>query len=354
MTNLTKDDIRAAVAAGIMSEAQAASTLALADTRRGMRENLDGLDEPFELFRGFNEIFIVFGLGILFTGYLGVFTAIDSEWWSFNIGILGLPPVILLSRYFILKRSMVAPAIALTLMTAGLASLIGSTAASLLGGDNAVLPSVASATVATAMIGYWRVFQVPFALFVFSGAVFACVFSLAALSGAELNDTQDIFLLSGDGPFSMITIGLGLITLVFALRFDMSDPHRVTRRTANAFWLHIVAAPAITNTIALTLFQADTVRAQIALLAFVLAMALFSVVIDRRSFLISGIGYLVALAFTAQESGAFLIILTLGAVLTLGAGLVVLGAKWEAIRIYTMNALPNFPGKDRLAPWTEG
>ena len=47
--SLDKDDIRAAVAGNILTEPQAASLMALADQRRGTRENMDGLDEPFEL-----------------------------------------------------------------------------------------------------------------------------------------------------------------------------------------------------------------------------------------------------------------------------------------------------------------
>jgi hypothetical protein len=27
------------------------------------------------------------------------------------------------------------------------------------------------------------------------------------------------------------------------MAFDMSDPHRVTRRAAQGFWLHVVARP---------------------------------------------------------------------------------------------------------------
>ncbi len=35
----------------------------------------------------------------------------------------------------------------------------------------------------------------------------------------------------------------------------------------------------------------------------------------------------------------------------LGAGLVLLGAQWEALRRRVMRALPRFPGKDRLPPY---
>ncbi len=65
---MDRDDLRAAVGAGIVTEAQAASLASLADSRRGARTDLAVGDEPFELFKGFNEVFIVVGLLILAMG----------------------------------------------------------------------------------------------------------------------------------------------------------------------------------------------------------------------------------------------------------------------------------------------
>ena len=62
---ISSDDLRAAVASGLVTEAQAAALTSLADSRHGAREKLDPSDKSFELFRGFNEIFIVIGLLIL-------------------------------------------------------------------------------------------------------------------------------------------------------------------------------------------------------------------------------------------------------------------------------------------------
>lgn len=340
MSTLDKDDIRAAVAAGILDEAQAAATLALADSRRGVRENLDGLDEPFELFKGFNEIFIVVGLCILYGGFIGLT--------GMAMNAVGLLLIIPLAGYFIRKRRMVAPAIALALMTAGLAGMIGVDIATMVNAEDELGVALGAGFVAVIMFAFWWAFHVPFALLLIAGAVFTTIFALTALGGHEIDEFSEIFLLSADGPFSIITIALGLVALILALRFDLSDPHRVTRRASNAFWLHVVAAPAIMNTIAMTLFQSEGALAPIALLLFVLVMALFAIVIDRRSFLISGVGYVVALAFSVAEGGAFLIILLLGVVLVL------LGAKWEAIRIAVMRRLPAFPGKDRLPPYAQG
>ena len=145
----------------------------------------------------------------------------------------------------------------------------------------------------------------------------------------------------------MLTILLGFIGLALALRFDMSDPHRVTRRAQNGFWLHIIAAPAIVNTIAITLFRSESDVALFGLILFLAAMSLFAIIIDRRSFLIAAISYVVAIAVTVIEGDAALTILILG------GGLVLLGAKWEAIRCAMMNRLPDFPGKTHLPPYAK-
>ena len=66
---IERDDLKAAVGSGLINEKQAADLISLSDSRRGARENLNPGDEPFELFKGFNEIFIVIGLLILSTGW---------------------------------------------------------------------------------------------------------------------------------------------------------------------------------------------------------------------------------------------------------------------------------------------
>jgi hypothetical protein len=65
---MTPEDLRAAVAAGIIDERKLARLKALADDRGGRRAALPAEDEPFEFFRGFSEIFISIGLIILLSG----------------------------------------------------------------------------------------------------------------------------------------------------------------------------------------------------------------------------------------------------------------------------------------------
>ena len=56
-------------------------------------------------------------------------------------------------------------------------------------------------------------------------------------------------------------LGCGLALFAAALWYDMRDPHRLSRYSANAFWLHILAAPAIVNTVSA---EWDACRTEIA------------------------------------------------------------------------------------------
>lgn len=350
--SLTHDDIRAAVAAGTITEAQAVSVIAQSDARRGTRKNLQGHDEPFELFKGFNEIFIVVGLSILYAGWIGMtgislmFSAkVDLSGTIF--GFVGMIAAAALARYFTLTRRMVAPSIALTIMFSLSSIQLGWSFSNFILKENPMIWTLTSGISTVCLLAYWLIYRVPFTLLLIAISVFATTFFATLVGGATLSDAGQMFVLSGTGPFSLLTILLGFIGLALALRFDMSDPHRVTRRAQNGFWLHIIAAPAIVNTIAITLFQSDSDIALLGLILFLTAMSLFAIIIDRRSFLIAAISYVVAIAVTVIEGDAALTILILG------GGLVLLGAKWEAIRCTLMNRLPDFPGKNRLPPYAK-
>ncbi|MEM1272543.1 MAG: hypothetical protein AAGF88_01930 [Pseudomonadota bacterium] len=351
MTELTRDDIRAAVGAGMIDEAQAASILALSEERHGARRHLAGLDEPFELFRGFNEIFIVVGLTILYSGWWGM-TGVaafaisqDMPASAMIFGLIGAVASVALARYFTIRRRMVAPSIALTAFYAISIGQIGLGFALWQSFDEPGTLTLISASATVALLGYYLWFRVPIAMAVIAIGVFATCFGLITAGGTVPEDPRDFFLLTNDGPFAILTFALGMIGFVAAMWFDMGDPHRVALRSRAGFWLHVVSAPAIVNTVALTLFSLGTVSALSMLFVFVAALAIVAVVIDRRSFLISGVGYIVALALTVLNGEGFV------AILLLGFGLILLGAKWEALRGLIMGSLPQFPGKDRLPPW---
>jgi len=346
-----RDDLKAAVGAGIVTEAQAASLAGLADSRRGARSDLAIGDEPFELFKGFNEIFIVVGLLILSFGwasFVGIAYASqisNPQQFALLYGGAGTAALWLLSEYFVRRRRMVAPAIALSIlftinaalaMTAYFAQPFMVAQA-----DYSSLPWPFAVGTFTLVI-YWFRFRVPFAMAMIAVGCFIVAILMAATSQGTPQSPSDLFLLSAGGPFAWITLLLGLAVFAVAMMFDMSDPHRVTRRAANGFWLHVVAAPALVNTIALTLLDRD---ANWALFGVMMVFAVVAIIIDRRSFLIAAIGYILALASTVFDGDSAAM-----TVLLLGVILLLLGAFWEKIRARLLRLLPRFVALHRLPP----
>ena len=351
---IEQDDLKAAVSAGIVSEQQAASLMTLSHSRRGARENLAAGDEPFELFKGFNEIFIVIGLCILTVGWTSISAVAYAD--SINnpqqaaipFGLVGTVILWLLSEYFIRRRRMVAPAIALSILFALNAafSLTAYFAQPFMVAqeDFSSLP-LPFALGTFALFIYWFRFRVPFAMAMIAVGLFIVAMLVAASQSGTPSSFEEMFLLSAGGPFAWITLALGIGVFVVAMIFDMSDPHRVTRRSANAFWLHVVAAPALVNTIALSLLASESTSTNLVLALVLFVFALIAIVIDRRSFLIAAIGYVVALAATVfgGEGAATTILI-------LGVALLLLGAFWERIRARLLKVLPSFVPVHRLPP----
>ena len=346
-----RDDLKAAVGAGIVTVAQAASLAGLADSRRGARSDLAIGDEPFELFKGFNEIFIVVGLLILSFGwasFVGIAYASqisNPQQFALLYGGAGTAALWLLSEYFVRRRRMVAPAIALSILFAINAALAMTAYFAqpfmVAQADYSSLPWPFAVGTFTLLI-YWFRFRVPFAMAMIAVGCFIVAILMAATSQGTPQSPSDLFLLSAGGPFAWITLLLGLAVFAVAMMFDMSDPHRVTRRAANGFWLHVVAAPALVNTIALTLLDRD---ANWALFGVMMVFAVVAIIIDRRSFLIAAIGYILALASTVFDGDSAAM-----TVLLLGVILLLLGAFWEKIRARLLRLLPRFVPLHRLPP----
>jgi len=243
---------------------------------------------------------------------------------------------------------MVAPAIALSIMFAVNAAsgfIVAMTEPFMIAQDDySSVPIPLFLATLVLMIYWWR-FRVPFAMAVIAVGFFLVAIVYTASSGGRVEDISDFFLLSAGGPFAWITLLLGLAVFGVAMVFDMSDPHRVTRRSANGFWLHVVAAPALVNTLALSLLAQESNLSNLILLGVLAMFALVAIIIDRRSFLIAAIGYIVTLAATVFEgNGAALTVLILGIVLLL------LGAFWERIRARILRIMPRFLPLHRLPP----
>jgi hypothetical protein len=78
------------------------------------------------------------------------------------------------------------------------------------------------------------------------------------------------------------------------MRFDMTDPERLTRRTDIAFWLHLLAALLIVHSFiggVLDVGSKLEPKPAVAVVAVFLALSFVAVLIDRRALLVSGLAY---------------------------------------------------------------
>ena len=348
LCHAVRNDVEAALNAGILTEIQASRFLSLVADR-----NAAAGDEPFTVFRGMNEIFIIAGLAILSLGWTAGVSALATG--SDLLAVVpwacaaALVPLGLLSEYFICRRRMIGPAIALALLFAvnaliGIWSLVDGDVPAIVGGYES-LPATLILS-GGALCLWWLRYRVPFAMAPIALALVAAALVFAANRAETLTSFRDIFVFSATGPFAWITLAAGLAALAVALAFDASDPHRVTRRAAHGFWLHIVAAPAIVNTVALSLLDAGHPAALFPVLAL---FAAFAVIIDRRSFLLACCLHVVALANAVTEGeGAW------AAILGLGVLLLALGSFWTQARSWLVEMLPAWFPRHVLPPVHSG
>lgn len=350
---ITPDDLRAATAAGIIDEAQAARLDALAHQRAGRLALGLAEDEPFELFKGFAEIFISIGLILLISSTLTFATAVGGAF-AFTLGLAAICWVA--GTYFTLKRRMTLPSIVLVSgYGIGIAGFFGWIL------DMAGLPDQGWTIALLGLLGvgamffHYRSFRVPFSMFIAGLFGLAVVFGITGTittSDMADQDWSALFDLRQGGALPVATLVFGLLVFSAGIWFDMRDPHRVGRLARSAFWLHLLAAPALVNTVMMTAYNLQGALGMILTIVGLVLITIFALVIDRRSFLTAGLGYLAAVIFTLlQDGNGDLSIPTL--MLVLGAIVTYLGTFWTNLRVRLMRILPNFPGKDRLPPYSE-
>lgn len=350
---ISPEDLRAATAAGILDEAQAARLAALAHQRAGRLALGLAEDEPFELFKGFAEIFISIGLILLISSAVAFSSAIGGMF-AITLGLAALCWIA--GTYFTLKRRMTLPSIVLV---CGYSIGIGGFLVWMI--ETLGLPETGWVLVVLGLLGlaamvvHYRAFRVPFSMFIAGLYGLSIVFGVTDMISAQdlsLWNTETLFDLRQGNAVALATLVFGLLTFSAAIWFDMRDPHRVGRLARTAFWLHLLAAPALVNTVMMTAYNIEGGLGMILTFVGLSLITLFALVIDRRSFLTAGLGYLGAVIFTLLQNGdGDLSIPTL--MLILGVIVTYLGTFWTNLRVRVMRALPAFPFKDRLPPYSE-
>lgn len=351
-------DLKAAVAAGVLTEAQAASLSALAHDRAGKRAALPAEDEPFEFFRGFSEVFVSVGLVILLAGI-----ALLLAWFGGPVILIVLPAICAAicwwwAIYFTIERRMNLPSMVLAgAFGAGahlsVLTILGQTSLPLR------VTFVLAALVAMGAMALWyRRFRLPFTMFILGlfglQAIYGLTASIDAIESVTGGFGGLLFDLRSSPRFALATLIFGAIAFVGGMWFDTRDPHRLGRHAATAFWLHMLAAPALVNTIAMTLFDVGGTAGMLTTAAALGLIACLALAIDRRSFLTAGIVYIglvISWAVRGGDSAAAgvghwaVILLILGFLIT------ALGTWWVPLRRRLMLALPDFPGKSSLPPY---
>lgn len=299
--------------------------------------------------RGFHDVLITIGVIVLLVGL-----------WGLASRYAPLLAIFVLAEILVRRQRLALPAVVLTVaLVAWLvyATLSYITSTPALAGDftHGVIVLAAPFPIVLALF-YWR-YRVPLslALLLFSlfGLLLAAVFYAlgSVLGSSEIPTDYPILTLA-------ILLMAALGSFALAMRFDLSDPGRVTRRSDVAFWLHLVTAPALlysTILLALRLELANSGMVFINLtnalfggymqaltvLVAVLVMMLIGLVIDRRAFVTAGLvslGLATGAILRHNNAGldkvGFLVLMIVGLVV------LVIGIGWTDLRRIVVRLLP--------------
>ena len=365
----SESDLAGAVEAGAISPEAAA---ALRNHVAASKSTPTVDEESFRLLTGFNDIFV---------GIAAILILVAVGWIGFYIGgkIVGLehgaegPRQVgvaaafggfavsitswLLAEYFTRQRRMALPSILLLLGFAGgfftgIGAVWGANAPWLaeqfnlttdlqqqqLAGVIGIFTGVATAA---ATWVHWRRFMVPITVAV--GALALVAVAVGAITA---------FVPGSEEALNPMLLIAGALVFVFAMRWDMSDRDRRTRRSDVAFWLHLAAAPLIAHPIfhMLGVFDGDIgVPMAGVVIALYIVFAGVALAVDRRALLVSSLVYVLwAMYALFEQSGAVELAAALTA-LVIGSALLTLSAFWQPMRRQVIGLL----GKDleeRLPP----
>jgi uncharacterized membrane protein YfcA len=353
----SEDDLEAAVVAGVVDRPTVERMrVFLAQSHRTTLVD----EEHFRLISGFNDIFVSIASILLLValGWIGQAIPLGMAEGPRPLGGLLVAAASWgLAEVFTARRRMALPSI---LLLAGFVGGLFEATGSVFGAVYDVAGRSPNGTVvgslmlagsaAVAAVGayiHWRRFHVPITIAAGAGALVAVALGLlaAAVPDAPNHLTLPAFI-------------AGLCVFAFAMRWDMSDPRRETRRSDVAFWLHLLAAPLIVHPVFAMMGLLDggvgLGGAGVVVLLYVV-LGLVALAIDRRALMVSALAYvLYALSALFREFGALSLNVALTA-LVLGSALLLLSAYWTLVRSAVLALLPagvraKLPVATRTAP----
>lgn len=299
--------------------------------------NTNSVDEEnFRLISGFNDIFVCISAFVLL---------ISSGWLAAQIapvfGFLVASSISwFLSEFFILRKKLALPAIVLLISFVVNISVFFGLALSAYGINKDIVPIVAFGTGALAAWMHWIKFKVPITVAAGTGSLVVC----ALVFLGQLESMENIF--------NILVFASGLLTFVIAMKWDIQDPERKTRKSDVAFWLHLLAAPLVVHPIFASLGILDGGTSNIAIV-FVIFMytllAIISISVDRRALMVSSLVY-VLYAFNELFTSFGMISSSLAiSGIFIGSVLLLLSAFWQRSRLTLLQGVPDSFAK-RLPP----
>jgi len=333
----SEQDVRDAVAAGAIS----------AEAAEGLRSYIEGAriapatdEETFRLLNSFNDIFVTIAAVLLLVAMGGIGKAIAPG----VGGVLVAAAAWGMAEYFTKVRRMALPSIVLLLafvggLVAGPLEVIGRLAHD--GMSDRVGFVILSGAFLLGAAGawlHWRRFHVPITVAAGAATVAGTAVALVVAATGLTGDAAQNLMLG-------LAFAAGLAIFAYAMRWDMSDRARETRRSDVAFWLHLLAAPMIAHPLFhwLGITGGDTIGASGALLvlAIYVLFGIVALAVDRRALLVSALAYvLYALTRLFQEFGMVELNVAVTA-LVIGSALLTLSAFWTRIRSALVRQLPS-------------
>jgi hypothetical protein len=306
-TAMLDHDLDAAVTAGVIGREQAEALRAFQRRRQGAEHGaaaatvpLEADEEKFRILGGFNDILVAIGLFLLISALFSASAVVAN---GLAIAILSAAMAWVLAEVFTRRLRLALPSIILAVMfVASIAwSSIGISGTS----DDPsarALTVVAAAGAVAAGLHYAR-FRLPIDVGLVACGLVSLVIALVLSASPDL----------GRHLIFAVTLAAGLAVFALAMRFDLADPLRLSRKADTAFWLHLVAAPLIVHSVVAGLFGGESLRGSVlfalfadgagslvhlegsqlalAILAIVIVLFVVALVIDRRALLVSGLTY---------------------------------------------------------------
>lgn len=309
-------------------------------TEADRAEPLSDTEAP-RFIRGFHDVLISLGIVILFAGL----------WGLGNIFVI-TPAIIVLSEILVARQRLALPAVVLTVSTVVVTWV----------GGMVFLEDHVDADTWFGLVGYLVPFpvllglyalryRVPLAVALFLASSLGLVMALFLAALERLLGIKDLI---GSHPFMVVCILLASAIGLFAIamRFDLADRQRLSRKADIAFWLHLMTAPALLYAVLSfviylrlgTLKLSSGIWQQelaLPVIGVVACLMLIGILIDRRAFATSGlVALIVAVAGILKEqqlTGDLIVFMALAFV---GVVVLLVGVGWRYLRSRVLEIVP--------------